>query len=51
MTDDERRIIKAALFAVSMHKADAFLIDGRIVKKDDVINRLYMILDGDKEDE
>lgn len=50
MTDDERRVIKAALFAVFMHKADAFLIEGDIIKKDDVVEGLFDILDNKKKE-
>ena len=44
MTDDERRIIKAALFVVYHDDANAYMVDGEIIKRDDIMDGLINIL-------
>lgn len=49
MTDKELDAIHAALFIVDMHKADAFFVNGTLMKKQDVFDTLFEIYDRERE--
>ena len=51
MNDKEKLAIKTALFVLLQHRADAFNISGKLVKRTDAIDTLFAMLDKEQNNE